>query len=150
MPRTWTCLLKISSGLTAPFLAAEIADDIDLAATSAGIQGLREALRAADLNAVIDASTLSQLQDRIGPFRISSAVDAREGAQRFGALELRLAARGYDDSRTARAGELQGEERDATRSLNEHCVTGFDRPFRDEGVPSRYRRAGQGRGLDVR
>src|SRR5260370_3255831 len=98
-------------------LAAKIADDIDLAETSAGLQGLREALRAADLDDVIEASTLGQLQDRIGPFRISSVVGAREGAQRFGALELRLAARGYDDSRTARAGELKGEERDATRSL---------------------------------
>ena len=133
-----------------PFAPAQHADHRDVAADAAGAQRLRQRLRSADLDDVVDASSTGDLGHRASPLRLRAVVDQVIGAESPQAVELLIGRRGRDDDRPGRLGELQREQRHAAGALHQHRLASAHRAVDHQRSPCRQRGTGQGRRLRMR
>ena len=69
------------------------------------------------------------------------------GAERLGARELVVAARGHENESAVHFGESERENRDAAGAENATVSPALMRPVLDQRVPCRERGAGQGGGF---
>jgi hypothetical protein len=89
----------------------------------------------ADLDHVVDAHAVRELFRGFVPVGRGLVVEDVHGTEASPAIELLVRGTGEDGRRAAHLCELQGEERDAARALNEHSLTGAQTSLFDERVP---------------
>src|SRR5690349_9377459 len=91
----------------------ECANDAYGPGHSYGPNGTHECASTADFDDVIDAITIGQFDDTFVPFGRGLVIDGLPSAERFGAFEFRVAARGDDRACASHFCELEGEDRNA-------------------------------------
>src|SRR5262245_32916148 len=69
------------------------------------------------------------------PVGTGLVIDAVGSAELPGLGELRVVTGGRDDTRAGQPGELEGEDRDASRPLGQHRVSRFDPSAHNERLP---------------
>src|SRR5579883_2984636 len=112
-----------------------------------GLEGLREGASPADFDDKIGAFACGLFEDPLDPVWMLLVIDACIEAEFFGAGELFIAAGCAEHTRAEQLCKLESKDRDATGSLNDHCISGLDAAGMDHCIPCCDSGAGERGGL---
>src|SRR5690348_2390590 len=103
-----------------------------------------------DLDYAVNALAPGELSHRVVPLRFAQIVDHRVRAEQSQTIGLAISRRHRDYARTGRLAELQGEDRNAARSLHQERFTGLQAASTYERGPCGNARATETGGFLVR
>src|SRR5579885_641295 len=112
-----------------------------------GLEGLREGASPADFDDKIGAFACGLFEDPLDPVGMLLVIDACIEAAFFGAGALFIAAGCAEHTRAEQLCKLESKDRDATGSLNDHCISGLDAAGMDHCIPCCDSGAGERGGL---
>ena len=115
--------------------AAQEADERDAPAKPHGAQRLHHGVGAADLQHQVHAGPPGQFAHTVRPLRRGAIVDGLIGAKLTGPGQFFVAARDDQSAQAGRMGQLQAEERDPARALEQNGRAWSQIAVTEEGVP---------------
>lgn len=127
--------------------AGEDTDESDVPARRGAGERLLQGARTADLDHVVDPAPVGPIENGGLPVGIRAVIDGGFGAERPGASEFLLAARGDHDAGAGNPGELKGKDGNATGALHENGLAGLKPAASKKGLPRGDRRAGKAGGF---